>query len=253
MHAAKRWMARAVLRPEGYLALPATLVGALESFWTRLAAAAGAGPILLGFDFPIGLPAAYAERVGIADFLEALDGFGGDFYEVATDTGADRAEAAVLPAPPRRTEPPAAARRPRTRALAAPAPTLRSLDLRAPGCLPDVLDARRQSGGQGGDHRLARPAGAGAAGRPGPGDLALRWSAARFAPHPPVRRRRDLSGRGVRPSGPGLARAWRQAAPGRQAGERGPAAGVGRAFGDSARAGAPCRDRDRLRRRPWRR
>ena len=83
MHAAKRLMARAVLRPEGYLALPATPVGALESFWTRLAAAAGAGPVLLGFDFPIGLPAAYAERVGIADFLDALDSFGGDFYEVA--------------------------------------------------------------------------------------------------------------------------------------------------------------------------
>jgi Protein of unknown function (DUF429) len=82
MHAAKRWMARAVLRPEGYLALPATLAGPLESFWTRLAVA-GAGPILLGIDFPIGLPAAYAERVGITSFLEALDGFGGDFYEVA--------------------------------------------------------------------------------------------------------------------------------------------------------------------------
>jgi hypothetical protein len=82
MHAAKRWMACAVLRPEGYLALPPAPVGALESFWTRLAAA-GAGPVLLGFDFPIGLPAAYAERVGIEDFLEALDRFGDDFYEVA--------------------------------------------------------------------------------------------------------------------------------------------------------------------------
>ncbi|MGH6899873.1 MAG: hypothetical protein ACREJ5_25525 [Geminicoccaceae bacterium] len=83
MHAAKRWMACAVLRPEGYLALPPGPVGALESFWTRLAAVAAPGSILIGFDFPIGLPAAYAERVGIADFLEALDGFGDDFYEVA--------------------------------------------------------------------------------------------------------------------------------------------------------------------------
>jgi len=83
MHGAKRWIARAVLQPEGYVALPPTPVGALESFWTRLAAAAGRGPIVIGFDFPIGLPALYAERAGIADFLDALDRFGDDFYEIA--------------------------------------------------------------------------------------------------------------------------------------------------------------------------
>ena len=83
MHAAKRWMACAVVRPEGYLALPPAPVGALESFWTRLGAAAPSGSILIGFDFPIGLPAAYAERVGIADFPLALERFGNDFYEVA--------------------------------------------------------------------------------------------------------------------------------------------------------------------------
>jgi hypothetical protein len=83
MHAAKRWMAAAVLGPEGYLALRATPVGALESFWAGLATAAGTGPIVVGFDFPIGLPAVYAERAGITDFLEALDGFGEDFYEIA--------------------------------------------------------------------------------------------------------------------------------------------------------------------------
>jgi hypothetical protein len=82
MHAAKRWMACAVLRPEGYLALPPAPVGALQSFWTRLAPAAD-GSALIGFDFPIGLPAAYAERVGIGNFLEALGGLGADFYEVA--------------------------------------------------------------------------------------------------------------------------------------------------------------------------
>ena len=84
MHAAKRWIARAVLRPEGYLAMPPAPVGPLESFWTGLAAAAGAGPIVVGFDFPIGLPAVYAERASITDFLGALDSFGAEFYEIAS-------------------------------------------------------------------------------------------------------------------------------------------------------------------------
>jgi Protein of unknown function (DUF429) len=83
-HPAKRWMARAVLQPGGrYLVLPPVRVGALDGFWPRLEAAAAAGPILVGFDFPIGLPAAYADRVGIEDFREALDGFDGNFYHVA--------------------------------------------------------------------------------------------------------------------------------------------------------------------------
>ena len=54
-----------------------------RSFWTRLATIAGAGSIVVGFDFPIGLPAAYAARAGIEDFLPALDGFDGAFYDVA--------------------------------------------------------------------------------------------------------------------------------------------------------------------------
>jgi hypothetical protein len=45
------------------------------------------GPILIGLDFPIGLPRAYAERVGIASFRDALLALGGPgwetFYEVA--------------------------------------------------------------------------------------------------------------------------------------------------------------------------
>jgi hypothetical protein len=45
------------------------------------------GPILIGLDFPIGLPRAYAERAGITSFRDALLAFGGPgwetFYEVA--------------------------------------------------------------------------------------------------------------------------------------------------------------------------
>jgi hypothetical protein len=83
-HPAKRWMARALLQPDGgYLVLPPVRVGALDGFWAWLQAVAPTGPILVGFDFPIGLPAAYADRVGIEDFPAALDGFDGDFYSVA--------------------------------------------------------------------------------------------------------------------------------------------------------------------------
>jgi hypothetical protein len=89
VHPGKRWMAQAVRRRGGgYLALPPAPVGALEDFWLRLRKAGRGGPILVGFDFPIGLPAAYAERAGIDDFATALAGFGEgrwrDFYEVAT-------------------------------------------------------------------------------------------------------------------------------------------------------------------------
>jgi hypothetical protein len=82
-HPAKRWMARAVLQPGGrYLVRPPLPVGTLDGFWPRLEVAAPSGPILVGFDFPIGLPAAYAKRAGVEDFRDALDRFDGDFYQV---------------------------------------------------------------------------------------------------------------------------------------------------------------------------
>jgi hypothetical protein len=84
VHPVKRWMAQAVLQPGGrYLVLPPAAVGALDGFWSGLGVAASAGPTLVGFDFPIGLPAAYADRVGINDFREALERFDGEFYTVA--------------------------------------------------------------------------------------------------------------------------------------------------------------------------
>jgi hypothetical protein len=90
VHPGKRWMARAVRRPGGgYRALSPVPVGTLEDFWPRLGKAGGDGPILVGFDFPIGLPAAYARQAGIEDFATALAGFGGgcwgDFYHVAAN------------------------------------------------------------------------------------------------------------------------------------------------------------------------
>lgn len=50
---------------------------------------ADGGSVLLGFDFPIGLPSTYCDLAGITNFLEILPEFGKDvwpsFYEVARD------------------------------------------------------------------------------------------------------------------------------------------------------------------------
>jgi hypothetical protein len=84
VHPGKRWMAQAVRRPGGrYLALPPAPVGALDGFFAGLAVGVGPGSILVGFDFPIGLPAAYARQAGIDEFLQALERFEEDFYKVA--------------------------------------------------------------------------------------------------------------------------------------------------------------------------
>jgi hypothetical protein len=87
-HPAKRWLAAAVLRADGrYRLLPSARIAPLEGLW-RLLEETGGAPALLGFDFPIGLPAAYAERAGIEDFAAVLPCLGEDrwaaFYEVAT-------------------------------------------------------------------------------------------------------------------------------------------------------------------------
>jgi hypothetical protein len=87
--AAKRWVAVASLGPRGhYRALAPRPVGDDGGVLERLGVPGGpAGGVVLGFDFPIGLPRRYAELVGIGDFRRALDGFGRgrweEFYQVA--------------------------------------------------------------------------------------------------------------------------------------------------------------------------
>jgi hypothetical protein len=81
-HPGKRWLARAVFQPPGrYLALPPEPVGALGDLLARLRD--GDGGVLLGVDFPIGLPRAYAACAGIDDFLAHLARFDDQFYAVA--------------------------------------------------------------------------------------------------------------------------------------------------------------------------
>ena len=88
-HPEKRWMAKAVLRADGhYTAHAPELVGEPGTLVERLVAQAGPrGCVLLGFDFPIGLPARYAECVCIRDFLALLPQLGhgdwSEFYTVA--------------------------------------------------------------------------------------------------------------------------------------------------------------------------
>jgi len=79
----KRQVAMARLLPGGgarYLAV--SVSPAPDGQWPKddlfgqLRAAASPGQAMVGFDFPIGLPSAYAKAAGISSFPEFLDGFG---------------------------------------------------------------------------------------------------------------------------------------------------------------------------------
>jgi hypothetical protein len=85
----KRWMCLAV-REEGRYAVDAPIpVGDLHTLWERTTGLAGGGSVLVGFDFPIGVPAAYARRAEIGHFKDALGRFGqgrwSEFYDVCRD------------------------------------------------------------------------------------------------------------------------------------------------------------------------
>ncbi len=88
----KRWMTRAVLVDGGYQAEAPEPVGDATTLVQRLREEAGPGAaILLGFDFPIGVPTAYADRAGIDQFVPFLLGLGdgewAEFLEVAREAG----------------------------------------------------------------------------------------------------------------------------------------------------------------------
>jgi hypothetical protein len=89
VQAAKRQMAVAWLQPDGsYIAHGPTPIHTPERLLPELSAAIGpTGCALVGFDFPIGVPDAYAQKTGIDRFPNALPGFGHDewscFYQPA--------------------------------------------------------------------------------------------------------------------------------------------------------------------------
>lgn len=72
----KRWAVRAVRDCGGWRALPPERAGAPETLLARLLDAAGAAPVVAGFDFPIGVPRGWAERVGVHSFRELLPELG---------------------------------------------------------------------------------------------------------------------------------------------------------------------------------
>ncbi len=79
----------------------------MPDFVERLVGLGAEGPTLAGFDFPIGLPAAYGAKTGFAGFLEALPAFGiGEwdrFFEVAITKEEIRLQRPFYPAKPGKT------------------------------------------------------------------------------------------------------------------------------------------------------
>ena len=84
---AKRWMAVARLSRGIYELTEPEPVGETADLLARLQRRAGGMPFVVGFDFPIGVPMAYAERAGITSFVAALPQFGhgrwSQFYDLA--------------------------------------------------------------------------------------------------------------------------------------------------------------------------
>lgn len=69
---AKRWPARASRCGRGWHLERPQPVGSTCDFLDRMRCGAAPGGLLAGFDFPIGIPAAYGARTGLRDFREAL-------------------------------------------------------------------------------------------------------------------------------------------------------------------------------------
>ncbi len=88
MERKKRWMAVAIKRGGHWHVLSPELVGDTSSLFDRLQRrAVEPGSLVIGFDFPIGLPEFYARAAGLGTFREALTLFGSgiwsDWYNVA--------------------------------------------------------------------------------------------------------------------------------------------------------------------------
>jgi hypothetical protein len=94
MHPGKRWVVAARRAPGGgWVADGPCPVGETGSLLDRMGLGEAAGAsVLLGFDFPIGLPLAYAELAGIRSFPEALASFGSGGWSRFFDVAAEPAE-----------------------------------------------------------------------------------------------------------------------------------------------------------------
>lgn len=84
----KRWMCVAELADDGHFDVSSPEpVGEPSTLLSRLHELASGGGVMVGFDFPIGVPAAYASRAGIDRFKDLLPELGSgrwaEFYTVA--------------------------------------------------------------------------------------------------------------------------------------------------------------------------
>jgi hypothetical protein len=106
----KRRMAAACLRRDGrYLArsteqVPIPASSLIPYLYEIASSTAGSGSVLVGFDFPIGLPVAYAHQFGLERFLDLLPLLGkgewGDFFIPAVTPGEISLQRPFYPARP---------------------------------------------------------------------------------------------------------------------------------------------------------
>lgn len=92
----KRWMSVAVRNGAGWTLSAPEPVGDTHDLIRRLRLRAGAdGALLLGFDFPIGLPAAYGCALGLADFRSVLRSLGEQRFVRWFDVAEHRGEISI--------------------------------------------------------------------------------------------------------------------------------------------------------------
>jgi hypothetical protein len=105
----KRWMVKATLTGGVYQLGNLECVADLQKFVASICRECANGKrIMLGFDFPIGLPAAYAKKAGIESFRTELSTFGSgrwkNFFEVAQAPNQISIERPFYPARPGKTK-----------------------------------------------------------------------------------------------------------------------------------------------------
>lgn len=79
--AEKRWMTSAIRADDRYTVGAPKLVGDTGTLLRRLRSLGDGDPAIVGFDFPIGVPANYARRAGVDDFLVWLARLGAGEWE----------------------------------------------------------------------------------------------------------------------------------------------------------------------------
>ncbi|MGO8534180.1 DUF429 domain-containing protein [Rhizobium ruizarguesonis] len=92
----KRWMCAAVREGKGWVLSAPEPVGETKNLISRLRRRSGGdAAVLMGFDFPIGLPATYGRALGVADFRSVLRSFGDARFQRWFDVAEHRDEISI--------------------------------------------------------------------------------------------------------------------------------------------------------------